>query len=560
MIGLDGATFDIIDPLIEEGRLKNIKHLIERGVRGNLKSTIPPLSPVAWTSFSTGKNAGKHGIFSFTELKKNSYEIQFVNALSRKAKPIWVILSEFGKRVGILNIPISFPPDDVNGIMISGMDTPGIGSNFTSPPQLKKEILARFKDYVIDYSFIGSVKKETGNKILENLFKTDEKRTEIARYLMNRYVWDFFLVVLVGIDRVQHFFWHCMEKNHPRYNEEGAELFRNAIFDMYEKMDHLVGEIVANAGESTNIIIMSDHGAGPFEDSVPYLNLNNWLADNNYLVLKRKRVVGDTVENKRLALLKNFRQFLRKVLSSEVRRKLKSYFLGLHEKFQSHLYFSSIDWTKTRAFASYDEFMARGIRINLKGREPQGTVHPGEEYEILREELVNKISSFKHPFTHKPVVEKVFKREELFRGPYADKSPDLVVLWRDDAFFSPQSADIKARLQAKESFSLTQISRSGEHRRNGIFIASGPEILKGKEIKDVDIMDIAPTILYLFDLPVVKDMDGKVLAQIFHQSYIKKHPIRYKEAADEPVGEKRTYTAEEEKIIKDRLKDLGYLE
>lgn len=561
IIGLDGATFDIIGPMIEKGKLKNLKRLIERGVKGNLRSTIPPLSPVAWTSFNTGKNAGKHGVFSFTQLKENSYEIQYVNALSRKAKPFWVTLSEYGKKVGILNVPISFPPDKVNGFMISGMDAPGLDSNFTYPPQLKKELLDRFSDYTIDYSFIGSVKKKTGNKILQDLFKADEKRCEIAKYLMKRENWDFFLVVFVGIDRVQHFFWHCMEESHPRYHEKGSELYRDAIFNMYDDMDRLVGELIADTPESTNIIVISDHGAGPFDDSLPNLNLNSWLIENEYLALKTKRgFFSEGVKNRELNLLKNLRQYLRKGLPSGLRRWLKAALPGLHEKFQSHLYFSAIDWTKTRAFASYDEFMARGIRVNLKGREPQGIINPGNEYEILLDELINKISDFEHPFTHLPVVDKVFRREELFSGPYADRSPDLVVYWKDNAFFSPQAANSKTDSRKKESFSLTNILRSGEHRRNGIFIAAGPDILKGEEVEDADITDISPTVLYMFDLPVDNDMDGNVLTHIFQQRTTENRPVRYSEPADVYVREHRTYSEKEQKLIKKRLKDLGYLE
>jgi len=560
VIGLDGATFDIINPLIEKDKLPNINILIKQGVCGNLISTIPPLSPNAWTTFATGKNAGKHGIYSFTEQKLNSYEIQFVNSLSRKAKPIWSILSKAGKKVGVINMPITYPPDKVNGFMISGMDTPGKECDFTYPKDLKKHILKKF-DYEIDYSFLGSLNKYTGQKILDNLYKVEKKRIDVAKYLMNKYEWDFFFIVLVALDRVQHFFWHCMDEKHPRYYEEGAELFRNAIFEMYEKMDSLVGELIDDLEDSANIIIMSDHGAGPFDGSVPYLNLNDWLINHNYLRLKKERKTSvNKVRDVKINLLRYLRKFLREILPSKMRQKLKSTLPRLHEKFQSHLYFSSIDWTKTWAFASYDEFMARGIRINLKGREPQGIVDPLKEYEDLRDELVEKISCLKHPTTGEPIVKQVFRREELFNGPYLEKAPDLVVLWGESAFFSSVSQYGKRLHQKKEEFKLTNISRSGEHRLNGIHIISGPNIKKGKKIEKVSIIDLTPTILYLLGHPIIKDMDGKVLTQIFRESYLEKCPIQYKEAADEFPQEKKTYSEKEEKIIKERLKDLGYLE
>jgi predicted AlkP superfamily phosphohydrolase/phosphomutase len=553
VIGLDAATFDIIDPLVKKGRLPNIQRFMEQGVRTDLRTTIPPISPNAWTSFATGKNAGKHAIYSFSEQKTESYEIQFVNALSRKAKPVWSVLSEAGRTVGVINMPVTYPPDEVNGFVISGMDTPGRESDFVFPKDLKTVLLKEF-DYVVDYSFLGTVNKNTGQKILDNLYDVERKRVAAAKYLMKAYDWDFFFVVLVALDRVQHFFWHCMEPLHPRYNEDGAELFRDSILDMYQRMDDLVGELLDGLDEDVSVFIMSDHGAGPFDNSVPDLNLNEWLTNNGYLKLKGKETAG-------LGLLKKSREFLRKKLSSGMKQRLKVIFPRFREKLQSHVYFSPIVWSQSRAFATYDEFMARGIRINLKGREPEGTVLPGKDYEDLREELIQKIGLLQHPRTDESIVEKIYKREELFEGDYSHKAPDLIVDWNDKAFFSKKAQDKREAEIRDQKFKLTPILRSGDHRSHGVFISKGVDIKKAERLPEAHIMDLAPTILYLMGEPVPESMDGKVLTRIFTDDFIQKRPVKYTRKVDGNRKEDRsTYSESEAKKIEDRLKKLGYLD
>jgi predicted AlkP superfamily phosphohydrolase/phosphomutase len=553
VIGLDAATFDIIDPLIQKGKLPNINKLMKNGVRGDLRTTIPPLSPNAWTSFATGKNAGKHGIYSFTEQKSSSYGIRFVNARSRKARPIWSILSEIGKKVGVINMPITYPPDDVDGFMISGMDSPGRKADFTFPSELKDVLLKNF-DYEIDYSFLGTDLKRKGKKILNKLYDVEKKRVDAARYLMDAYDWDFCFIVLVALDRVQHFFWHCMEPSHPRYREKGAEKFRKSVFEMYERMDGLVGNLLQKVDEKTSIFLMSDHGAGPFEEAVPYLNLNDWLCEEGYLGLKKQEPTGKN-------MMMGLREFFRKTLPSGAKQWLKTKFPALRESFQSHVYFSMIDWSGTKAYAAYDEFMARGIRVNLMGREPEGVVTQGEEYELLRDELIDRIRVFKHPVTDEPVVAQVYKREELYSGDYLHKAPDIVVEWNEKAFFCGKNSEGMIHSTKKEKFKLTAIPRSGEHRSKGILVAYGPFIAEAKYVSGIHIMDFAPTVLYLLEQPVPEDMDGQVMFQIFDDSFVKKNPVHYKKVTKkEKVVVEETYTEEEAKIIEKKLRKLGYID
>ncbi len=556
VIGIDGATFNIINKLIEKNKLKNFQMLLKKGSSATLLSTIPDLSPIAWTTFATGKNAAKHGIYGFVAPKQNSYEVNFINANFRRAEPFWSMLSRNGKKVCIINMPISYPPDMVNGYFISGMDTPSTQGPYTYPPELKEEIEQLVPDYMIEYPILGAINSQTGINVLKNLEVMEDNRAQLCRCLMKKLDWTLFFSVFIATDRIQHFFWHYLEKTHPRYNEQEAKVFRNAIYNIYQKMDAIIGSLLAEIDNETTVIIMSDHGFGPFDDTVPYLNLNDWLIDNGLLNLK-KRVVRRLI----IHMLIIARSAMRKLLPAKIKTGLKNSFFKSKQWLQSYLYFADIDWSWTKAYATWDECMSRCIRINLKGREPHGTVNPGAEYESLRKELIQKISSLKHPLTGDKIVERVFKREDLFHGEYLEEAPDLIVFWNDDAYFSsnklqPRSKPIKVR---KPKFRLSNIQRSGEHRREGIFIISGPNIKKSLKINSVNIEDIAPTILYLLKQPIPEDMDGRVLTEVIEEPFLDENPVKKTKAERMEKGKPKSYSEEDEEEIKKRLRDLGYI-
>jgi len=339
-----------------------------------------------------------------------------------------------------------------------------------------------------------------------------------------------------------------MEPRHYRYHEEGAEQYRMAIPETYEKMDQLVGDILAGLGEGATVMVISDHGAGPFDDTLPYLNLNDWLTELGLLELRSE---GHSPTHR---FLRGLRSVARRSLSPRLKAELKKRFSSLQERVQSHLYFSVIDWSQTKAFASYDEFLARGIRINLKGREPEGIVDP-EQYEGLRESLIGQLKGLRHPATGNPVVREVYRREEIYSGPCLEKAPDLVVSWAEEAFFSGSPPS-----QREERFRLSHLRRSGEHRQKGIFMAKGPYLKRGGQVSGAGITDIAPTVLYLLGLAIPNDMDGRVLTQIFEDEFLRQTPVNYREPDEEREGLEGGYSEAEAERIRERLEGLGYLQ
>ena len=520
VIGIDGATWDLIEPWISEGKLPTFKKLYENGVHGILMSTIPPLTPPAWTSAFTGVNPGKHGIYDFFHI--DGYSKKLINSSYRKAKAIWKIKN---KKWIIINIPQTYPPEEINGIMISGMGTPDLTSNFTYPSIIKDKLI--LKKYIIDYEDILDLvmdKEAYSKKIYEMI----EKRTEVSVELMKNYEWDIFVIVFVATDRVQHFFWKYMDENDKKLG--------SVIYNTYLKIDEAINKFLRNIDENTYIIIFSDHGFGPLYYDV---YMNNYLQQLGILKLnKNKRNVLYKILNTK-NLIKIGTLMSKIGFSSLVRWsyiKLKKNFINLDLK--------NIDWSHTKAW--FYSLSGQSIRINLKGREPQGIVDESE-YDDLINKITEKLLSLKH--NSKKLIKKVYRANEIYKGSYIENAPDLIVT-AEEGYTLQEGFGDEIILPAKQG----PAERSGDHRPEGMFLSYGPSIKRGYRIKGARIYDIAPTILHILGLPIPNDMDGKVLTEIFeeHSEFAKRKPSY----VDSNYYEKKD---EREKIKEkiDKLKKLG---
>ena len=567
VIGLDGATPQLVFPWAKEGKLPNLAKLINNGVSGELKSTIPPMTAPAWTSFMTGKNPGKHGIYHFIEYDPKTYDYFVVGAKNIHAKPIWTILSELNKKVGVMQVPMTYPPEKVNGFIVSGgLGTPGPESNFTYPSELREELLNNF-----NFKVTNTEKFFEGNEdsFIKDLIDTEERKAEATIYLMKKYEWDFFMVMFAGTDSIQHFFWKDMDTKHPGHDSEAtrdsAKKYENAILNMYQKLDGIVGDILKQIDDNTTVIIMSDHGFGPLYKE---LHLNTWLMENGLLKLKKKKDMpfykywlhksGFTREMATTLLIK---LGLEKIIKS-IPKKIK-------KSIPSHYTPSEIDWSETKAYSVATHGL---VYINLKGRNSTGIVSAGKEYEELRDYIIKELQKLKDPETNKKIVDKVFKREDIYFGEYVDKAPDLFVL-TDMTYHNIGHLDnilIKPVWSQHDSANSGKLSSwmrkqrsvgSGSHRMNGIFIMQGKYIKKNIKLQNIEIIDIAPTILYLMKVQVPSDMDGKILKNAFSTEWIKYYDVNEQSASLRATREtlRSVYAEEDEEKVKERLRNLGYL-
>jgi predicted AlkP superfamily phosphohydrolase/phosphomutase len=547
VIGLDGATLDLIRPWAEEGKLPNLAEIMATGAFGKLHSTIHPLTAPAWTSFMTGKNPGKHGIFDFISLFPNSYNIKYNNALSRRSPSLWKLLSGSGKKVICVNVPFTFPPEEVNGILISGLDTPSTKNVFTYPPSLGDEIKRRFGEYIIMAPY-----KHGRSGYVKEIFRMIENRVATVDYLMESEPWDFFMVVFNATDVVQHTFWKYMDPSHPQYIEEEAAKYGDVILRVYQKMDKVVGQLLERVEKEATLVIMSDHGAGPLRKVV---YLNKWLEEQNLLGSVRNEGSTLTCGVLGRALLGR----CKKNLPRGTKNIIKKFFPKARDKVDSYLVTSHIDWSRTKAFS----FGVHGnIFINLAGRQPKGTVRPGKDYEALRTEIIARLSRLSDPETGEVVVQRVYRREELYHGACVDLAPDLLVEWKDYAYTAQQDygEGITSVFQTRDKFEFSEKEHNGSHRLDGVFMMCGGPAKAGIELEGCEIIDLAPTILYLMGEQVPEDMDGKVLTSALTENYVEAHPILYGKVTDRrPEEVVTTYSSDEAEKIEERLKDLGYL-
>jgi predicted AlkP superfamily phosphohydrolase/phosphomutase len=567
IIGWDGATFDLIHPWVAEGKLPTIKHILETGCHGPLRSTMPPWTFPAWSSFMTGVNPGKHGIFDFTRRQPGKYEMEFVNGGQRRAPTFWNILSRANRKVVSISVPCTYPPEKVNGVMISGFDAPGLGGKGACadargmfPPDLHRELDREIGGHPMGAFIINEVNNGRPEVGLERMLKVVERKAATAKYLMQTREWDCFMILFGESDGVGHHFWKYCDPNSPLFHDR-PEL-RDSILRVYQALDRETGELISRLPADTTVLMMSDHGFGGTGDWV--IHPNCWLREHGNLQFRgraahwRSRAL-DGVKMRAVALLP---ATMKRLIYRVGRRGLGN--------LESRVRYGMIDWSQTQAYFEENPYYPT-LWINLRGRQPRGVVEPGREYEMLRDKLIAQLTDWRHPETGQPIVERAFRREDVYSGPSTDEAPDIVVKWAlhrgySYAFkLSSKSHDMNwiRRVDPNQPENLQYYSgKSGTHRDDGIFLALGAGVRSGHRIETARIIDLAPTILHLLGVPVPDDMDGRALLDVL-SSDCQQTPVAESPAAEPAPADsfvESGYSIEEEQVISERLRALGYVE
>ncbi|MBK8989364.1 MAG: alkaline phosphatase family protein, partial [Chloroflexi bacterium] len=406
VIGLDGATFDLIKPWMADGRLPHLANLIQNGCSGPLRSTIQPTTAPAWTTFLTGVNQGKHGLYDFVARRPDSYNLEITSAAHIKAASIFDFVGQQGGNVVGINIPYTAPARPVNGVLIGGPFAPAVTPELFYPRSYYDKILRLVPGYFVlpDYnSRAADPMADYAQKLLTGI----ANREKIALHLLQTEPWELFMIVFMATDEVQHTFWHCLDapEGSPEYH------YRDTIRRVYERLDEAVGHLLEAATAVSSAIplstfIVSDHGAGPFAWMI---NLNQWLANAGFLQFRQDKTSG--VRQLKTGLLKQmalgYRRYVPGQWRATVRTRLGSQrFDQVKGEFESVLLTSNVVWEQTRAYA----LGAGGnIYINVAGREPEGMVQPGAAYEQVRQEVITELLTMRDPDSGQPMIKQVHR-------------------------------------------------------------------------------------------------------------------------------------------------------
>lgn len=412
--------------------MPNLARIFAAGTVSPLNSSWPFVSSVAWSSFMTGCNPGKHNIYGFVDRRPNSYDVFLPNSATMRRDPLWTELSRAGKQVVVMNVPVTYPPRQVNGLMVSCFLSPSL-EKATYP----KELAGRLQQMGYKIDADAAIARRSKKEFMAELHHVLERRAAVMFELMDSEPWEFFMSHVMETDRLHHFFWEYMEADDPEWAP--------AFYDFYTKVDDILGRVWERVDANTTLIILSDHGFCTIRKEV---YLNQYLREHGWLHLQPSQGKAP----------------------------------GIADIAPS-----------TRAFS-----MDPGrVFLNVRGREPRGSIEPGAEYERIRSALQEELLEMRDPDTGALMVERVFTREEIYHGGSFPNAPDLVVApHRGYAF---KGALDREQLTYKGDVLI------GEHTHDDAMLyISGHDIVK----QSLAMEDVIPAIYGLMQVPQPEDLDG----------------------------------------------------
>jgi predicted AlkP superfamily phosphohydrolase/phosphomutase len=456
--------------------------------------------------------------------------------------------------------------------LISGFDAPGLGGKGAYvdargmyPPELFDELMKNSGPHPIGAFMISEINQGRPDLGLERQLETVRAKGATTKYLMKTRPWDCAMILFGESDGSCHHFWKYCDPKSPLFTEQPPGL-RDAILKVYQELDRQTEELMKLVPEDATVLLVSDHGFGGVTNWMLYPNC--WLHSKGLLRFRggfarwRSRML-DAIKLRAVAKL-----------PPRLKRALYRWSPKTLGGVEGKVRYGIIDWSGTQAYFEENPYYPV-LWLNVKGRQPGGIVEPGKPYEELRDRLIRELQDWRHPESGEPIVEKAFRREEVYSGPCVSDFPDIIVKWADHKGYSyafrvsSKSPDLAWIKQVDPNAPQNLVfftGKSGTHRDYGIFLAYGPGIRQGATIEGARLLDLAPTILHLQGVPVPADMDGKVLTDIFTGEAARPVSRVAVPTADVPVAApggpppEGEYSATDEATIAERLRALGYME
>jgi predicted AlkP superfamily phosphohydrolase/phosphomutase len=552
IIGLDGATLDLVRPWVADGALPNLAAAMHAGLWGPLRSTLPAATFPAWTSFMTGVNPGRHGVFDFTARVPGTYRIRFVNGTFRRVPTLWRMLSDAGRRVCSIAMPGTYPPEPINGIMVSGFDAPvarTIDGSFVSPASAYADVLAlagRLPFADVQEVDIGP---DWPAHAVPRLLDGIARKTALARAWLRREAWDCLSVVFGESDTVAHHCWRYHDRGSPRF-VDGP--YAGAIGRVYRALDAAVGELVAAAPADTVRLVVSDHGSGGAGDKAIHLNAR--LRDAGLLAFAPRGAIGAAAGAAKGVALR----WMPPRLQEWVFRRAA----WAADRMESAARFAGIAWAQTVAFSEELDY-APSVWLNVRGEDPLGTVAPADVNRATRD-VCAALEEWRDPWTGAPIVRRAYPREELYDGPFVHRAPHVILdLALPDGYSYACVSSVGGarpsirKLGADEFAGGRGRGLNGTHRRDGLFILAGGSIPAAGRVDAVGIADLAPTLLAVAGIAAPPWMDGRTIDRVMAAM---PRPVGMEAAPLAALGDERPYDRDEEREVAARLIALGYLD
>ncbi len=547
IVGIDGATFEVIRPLVAAGELPHIARVLREGAWGVLDSETPPITPPAWVSMMTGVNPGRHGIFHFIRRQLGSYATPLNDASHYAGKDLHALLGRRGWSIGSLAVPMTFPPQpQPGGYQVAGIPCPLDPALVSDSPETEARLRAHIgRPYRPDVDFVndaGDTEKpadelEQYERLREELFAVERERLAAVRGLLQEQPTDFFFTVVSVTDRCQHYFWKFQDRSHAGWTEEGARRFGEVIRDSYRLADEFVGAVREAVGPDCPIALVSDHGFGPQHGD---FHANAWLEQEGFLVRKRHApcwtIARTSVGNMLGKLgLGGLARVLGPLARIPVWRPWR--------KPQADL--NDVDWARTEVYQAL-----HGLCVNLEGREPEGSVPPARFAEVL-DRLERRLEELELPDGSR-ALDFCVRGLDFYAGPRAGEAPDLQYQMGGLAWLPKDDWGSPALFSARRNAAI-----SGTHRFDGIFAVSAPGVAAGRELAGMHIRDTTPTLLHVVGEPVPSWMEGQVQAGILQPE---RDPVVVQEEEPGADAGSASYTDEQAAAIEESLRGLGYLQ
>ncbi len=539
VLGIDGGTWRILEPAMRAGSMPWLSQACQRGCRGVLESTIPPITPAAWTSFQTGCNPGRHGVYDFTLWNRAKRRLDYVSSRGY-SETLWDIAGRAGHRVGVINLPMTYPAWPIDGYMVSGLMTPSLERDWTWPPELAGDLLGAVPDYHIftfDSTQQGNPHRDPSG-FIDLMRGIIDNRTRAALHILAKERLDLFMVHFQATDVVQHVMWGYLDDRHPLYREKIHNLILHRFYQYLDEQFRIIDEAFRAGGGACITWMVSDHG---FQSHFHRFQFGNWLVNEGYMRVRRR--------SRRFSKIKE-------ILAS-------TRLLGLNSFLQKTPLRKTDWWKKVQIVLqeSIFEMDWEGSRVYTFSRSSDGFVflleNDASKRAALERELTDRLMALRNPRTHQPILRRILRKEEIYPGPMQESMPDLILIpaagYSVSGDMNPFQNDLLLPIRKGKDFHL------GMHHPDGIVAAFGDPVKAGRRIAGARLIDLAPTILACLGVDIPDTMDGRVIQDMFERHISWNRAVPCSRGSDRSA-DSSVYSQQDIQSIEDRLRSLGYIE